>query len=314
MPTLLRAATPLRSTRPGSIALACALVVALASRGAAADEAPPASTSADEVAAPVTPRVALRFDPWVDGAVTLGLGAGVLTWGFLKPSLPEKTCTICDPGGSVNAFDATFRDWLVRPDTGPAETVGHVVSYGVSPAMGFALTIGVAAADRRIDEAPANVVMVIEASLTAVVVKEALTYAFPRERPEVHFAEGEARQRAIDKQSDPLESFPSGHVLSIMAITSSSAVIASMRGYRLAPLIWVAGSTLAVLASYLRVAGDQHYMSDNLVGAAIGTGVGAAVPLLFHRPLGRGPTPLGAARLGTSSVPGGRVVTVGWTF
>lgn len=283
---------------------------------------PPAATPArptDEPAtppesAPITKPVALRYNGWIDGGIVLGLGASLLAWGFAKASFPNKTCTICDgPGTDVNGFDKAFRDAFVRQDIGPSATVSHVLSYAVSPAMGVALAIGVAAADRRIGESPSNIVMILEASMAAVVLKEAFTFAIRRERPQVHALEGEAKAAEIEKQSDPLESFPSGHVLSIMAITSSSATIATMRGYRLAPVIWVAGSTLAATVTYLRVAADQHYMTDNLIGAAIGIGMGVLVPVLFHQPVKPGDKGglLRGAMFGTTEVPGGRVVNLG---
>lgn len=283
---------------------------------AAPPPAPPVADPPSE-SAPITKPVALRYNGWIDGPIVLGLGASVLVWGFAKASFPNRTCTICDgPGTSVNGFDAAFRDAFVRQDIGPSATVSHILSYGLSPALGVALAYGVAAADRRASEAPSNIVMILEASLAAVILKEALTFSIRRERPQVHALEGEAKAAEIEKQSDPLESFPSGHVLSIMAITSSSATIATLRGYRLAPLIWVAGSTLAATVTYLRVAADQHYMSDNLIGAGIGIGVGVLVPVLFHQPVKPGDHGglLRGAMFGTNEVAGGRVVNVGWSW
>jgi membrane-associated phospholipid phosphatase len=256
---------------------------------------------------------------------------GILTWGFIKAGLPNKTCTICDgPGNDTNDFDGFWRDSFKADNLKTPATISHIVSYGVSPAMGFALTIGVAAADRRGKEAALNALLVIEASIAAVVVKEALTFAVRRERPQVHALEGEAKAKEIEEQSDPLESFPGGHTASIMAITASSAVISQMRGYRFAPLIWVVGSTLAAFVTYLRVASDQHYMTDNLTGVVVGGGVGAAIPLLFHRPLAStssgdsgaadnkptGGLPPWRSRpmFSTGPVNGGRVINLTWAF
>ena len=58
-----------------------------------------------------------------------------------------------------------------------------------------------------------------------------------------------------------------------------------MRGYRLAPLVWIAGGVIAFTVSYLRIAADRHYFTDVTVGAALGIGTGIAIPLLFHRPV-----------------------------
>jgi membrane-associated phospholipid phosphatase len=133
----------------------------------------------------------------------------------------------------------------------------------------------------------------------------------------VHALEGDAKKAAL-AEGDPLESFPGGHTASIMAITASTATIATLRGYRLAPLVWIIGSTLAVTSTYLRIAADQHYFTDNVAGAVIGGVVGAGVPLLFHRRVDERPSAatrwLRGATLTSSAVPGGRVVGLGWAF
>lgn len=43
-----------------------------------------------------------------------------------------------------------------------------------------------------------------------------------------------------------------------------------------------AGFALAATTSVLRIVGDQHYFSDVMVGAAVGTLIGFGVPWLFH--------------------------------
>lgn len=267
---------------------------------------------------PLTPRIGLRHDLLVDVVATGVMAGSLLTWGILKTSVGIDECVICDgAGGEVNALDAFFRDNLRQRDGVPAATISHVLSYGVGPIMGVALTVGVAAADHRIEEAPLNALLVVEASLAAVLVKEAITAVFRRERPIVHAAEGDAKAELL-AEGDPLESFPGGHTTSIMAITAATATIATLRGYRLAPLVWIIGSTLGVTSAYLRIAADQHYFTDNLAGAAVGIGVGAGLPLLFH---GRLDEPASGARswlrgamVTSSAVPGGRVVGVGWAF
>ncbi|MBX3189210.1 MAG: phosphatase PAP2 family protein [Labilithrix sp.] len=247
------------------------------------------------------------------------MGATLLTWGFVKGDVGSKQCVICDGAspGEVNAIDDWFRTAFKRQDTTPPATISHILSYGVAPLAGLGLTVVAATADERGDEAPLNALLVMQASVAAVLVKEAFSLAIRRERPYVHALDGDAKQAELAK-GDPLESFPSGHVASAMAIFSAAGTIASMRGYRLAPMIWITGAILGVTISYLRMAADQHYFTDNLAGAGIGLGVGAAVPLIFHRPLGK-PRPAGlrwldGAMVGSQNVPGGRVVSVGWAF
>jgi len=69
-----------------------------------------------------------------------------------------------------------------------------------------------------------------------------------------------------------------------------------MRHCRWAPLIWAVGLAAAAMVGYLRIAADQHYFTDVLVGAAAGSAIGFAVPYGFHR---------GEGALAVSPVPGG---------
>ena len=272
-----------------------------------------------EIDTTLTPRVSLRHDVAVDVSVTAGLAATLFTWGVLiNPSLSAPTCTICDPAsGKVNGVDDFFRSSL-RLDGSAPGTASDILAYGVAPVSGIALAILVPMADRRGDEAALDVLLVMEASLTFAVVQQGLTAMLPRERPEVHGSEGDARARAVTKRSS-FESFPAGHNGEAFAIAAAGGTVATMRGYRLAPLVWISGGVLALAISYLRIAADRHYFTDILTGAGLGIGIGIGVPLLFHRPE-HGEKRAAALRwldgavLSTSEVPGGRVVGIGSTF
>ena len=86
-----------------------------------------------------------------------------------------------------------------------------------------------------------------------------------RDRPFVTFSPD---PEALDV---PSLSFWSGHTSSAFSLATAAGTVASMRGYRSAPWVWVAGLTFAAATGYLRVAADKHYMSDVLTGAAVGT-------------------------------------------
>ena len=74
------------------------------------------------------------------------------------------------------------------------------------------------------------------------------------------------------------------HSTFAFALAVSGGTVASMRRYRLAPLVWGAGLTLAAASAYLRIAADRHYATDVTVGAVMGSLTGFAVPYLFHNP------------------------------
>jgi membrane-associated phospholipid phosphatase len=68
------------------------------------------------------------------------------------------------------------------------------------------------------------------------------------------------------------------------ALAASSGTVASMRGYRLSPLVWGSGMALAAATAYARIASDDAWLTDTLAGAGLGTAVGVLVPLLLHAP------------------------------
>jgi membrane-associated phospholipid phosphatase len=267
---------------------------------------------------PVTPRVELRYDLRIDVPVTAGIGAGILTWALVRADVLGSSCTWCDPAGDVNGLDAWFRDALRRRDVQPAATTSNILSFGVAPAGIAGLTFAAAAADKRVDETPVNLLLVAEGTMSAVLVSETLKPFLLRERPDVHFLSGDAREAALaDGKNEPLLAFPSGHAGTTFALTGAAGTVASMRGYRLAPMIWVAGLMLGVATSYTRMAADRHYFTDILGGTAIGLVVGAGVPWLFHKPTTRAAELSRIVRstmIATTEVRGGRMVSLGWSF
>jgi membrane-associated phospholipid phosphatase len=58
--------------------------------------------------------------------------------------------------------------------------------------------------------------------------------------------------------------------------------VARLRGYPAWPAVYAAGFGAAAAVGYLRIAADEHWLSDVVAAAAVGAGLGVAVPLLFH--------------------------------
>lgn len=268
----------------------------------------------------MTPRVSLRHDLWIDIPVTVALAAGAFTWSSVSNSVLPHECRWCDgQPGEVNAVDDFFRTAFVRQDVTPAKTMSDVMGYGVAPLAAVGFTALAAGADGRLDEAPLDTLLIAEATSTSLALTEMFKSVFQRERPYVHFTTDPDAHAVLTSQSDTLVSFPSGHTSTTFALAASAGTIATMRGYRLAPLVWIAGGLLGLTTGYLRMAADRHYFTDVVAGAALGTGVGIAVPLVFHRPV-EGEAPASAsnwlrhATISTSPVPGGRLVSLGWGF
>jgi membrane-associated phospholipid phosphatase len=166
------------------------------------------------------------------------------------------------------------------------------------------LSVLAATADGRGDEALVDVIVVAEGGFSAMLVTELLEPVVLRTRPYVHaIADDEARARVI-AETGAFHSFPAGHVVEAFGTATAAGVVASMRGYRLAPLVWASGMMIGAATAYTRIAADRHYFTDTLAGAAIGCATGAAVPLVFH---GR----LRAMTLAASPLPGGGWLGIG---
>jgi membrane-associated phospholipid phosphatase len=77
-------------------------------------------------------------------------------------------------------------------------------------------------------------------------------------------------------------SFRSGHATAAFSAAAAAGYVARIRCYGSWPWVYAVGFTAAGAVSYLRVAGDEHWMTDVVVGSAVGAGVGFLVPWLHH--------------------------------
>jgi membrane-associated phospholipid phosphatase len=246
----------------------------------------------------------LRYDLVTDLAVTGGAGITWLTLELLTPSLVEE-CRWCDRNDdgsdALNGFDRELRQGLRWNNTESADTWSTVFSFVLAPLLGFAAAAVVTHHDERLHELPPAILIVAESALIAMSLNQIVKIVAARERPNAHARSPE--ERTARRQSTDNLSFFSGHTNLAFALAISAGTIASMRGYRLSPLMWATGLTCASVGGYLRIAADRHYASDVLMGAAFGAAVGFVVPYVFHRPttsswrLTAAPTKSGASML-----------------
>jgi membrane-associated phospholipid phosphatase len=122
---------------------------------------------------------------------------------------------------------------------------------------------------------------VVETVFAAQVVTYFAKNAIGRQRPYAHF---DGVRPSAETHEDNL-SHPSGHTSLSFAFATSAGMVARMRGVKAEPVIWGVGMTLAATTGYLRIAGDMHYLSDVVVGAAIGIGAGLTLPRLIEHDL-----------------------------
>jgi membrane-associated phospholipid phosphatase len=248
----------------------------------------------------------LRYDLRVDVPVTAAAIGLAATLEVLKENLAPRSCRICD----VDGVDAAAREALRWNDPDAASAISNWTGFVVTPVTALAGLEVAAAADHRFHHAPADALVVVEATALAVALDDVVKLVVARQRPYVHFRD--SSQPATPGADDNL-SFYSGHTNLAFAVAVASGTIASMRGYRLAPVVWATSLPFAAVTGYLRIAADKHYLTDVLSGALLGSAVGFLVPFVFHRASAGSGTPeaTGATQV---TVARGPFVTSSWSF
>ena len=154
------------------------------------------------------------------------------------------------------------------------DTASDFVQYAAL-ALPLALALGVGQ-----DQAFAGGVIYFEVLTRAFFAKNMVKFLVPRVRPWAYSSTG---TQSIPADLERNDSFPSGH--------STMAFAAAAFGVTAAVLDLPSGSpwlvpfaatevSLAVITGSLRVLSGMHFMTDVIAGAALGTAIGIALPLL----------------------------------
>ena len=265
-----------------------AAVMLIGTRGHARPAAPASQAAtapaSQPPAAPAVPPAALRplsrdqlaIDLRVDVPVTGALGVAALTLTLTESKLGPHQCRWCEP--RLNALDSAGRDARWKGHEKAADWMADATAYVVGPGIAFGLVSWAAAKEGGLRQVTVDDLVILEAMAITAATVSGVKYAAARRRPYV-------RDRAAGSATggDDNLSFPSGHTSLAFSIATASGTVATLRGYRVAPWVWGAGMTVAAFTGYLRLAADKHYASDAIVGAAIGSLVGWAVPYLHHK-------------------------------
>jgi undecaprenyl-diphosphatase len=153
--------------------------------------------------------------------------------------------------------------------------VASDVTQIAAGALPLALALGI---DR--DQALAAGVIYVEVLTRAFFAKNAMKFLFPRVRPWVYLAPISGSVPEIWEGND---SFPSGHATFVFAAAAFGVTVAALDLPTRSPwfIPYVGTETgLAVLTAGLRVVSGMHFMTDVIVGAALGAAIGIALPLI----------------------------------
>ena len=239
----------MRPSRSSALALAAAAALSAA-----------LPVRADEGAGPD-----LRADEWRAAGITVG---ALVLDGVLAAKWKPTDCKIC----SSNTLDEKTRDALMWSDPKPAQRASDVLANVAIPLLAGADAIR---STSTWGNAGRDVLVVAEAASLSTFATEFAKNGFARLRPGLPARPGQS--------ADAYQSLWSGHTQLAFSIAVSQAMQDSMRGDEAAPWIWAVGLTLASAVGYFRIAGDEHWLTDVLAGAAVGSAFGVGIPLAEKR-------------------------------
>lgn len=250
--------------RATPLALALALVVAAPARAT-----PPADDAAPGPAPP--PRLTLDVVP----ALAIA-GSALAVWGasaLVDANAGVQHCRWCTPP----QLDRWARTELRWANPQAAAHASDVLLLTVT----LGSTVAVAASAASAGTSRWEIVEDLVAFGEAVVVSQALTAVAKttalRLRPDAWAAGGAST-------STDVHSFFSGHTSATFASAAAATQITRLRGRPAWRWIAVVGFAGAAATGWLRVASDEHWLTDVVAGAAVGTAAGVTVPLLVLRP------------------------------
>jgi membrane-associated phospholipid phosphatase len=128
----------------------------------------------------------------------------------------------------------------------------------------------------------ADALVVFESVAVSAAITHIVRFSTRRPRPVLY----DPREEDGQPVPDSTMSFWSGHVAYLAAFGASTAYIFTLRHGVRAPTTWIMWSSMAVLvaaSATLQVFAGDHFVSDVLVGAGVGTGVGLLIPAIHKR-------------------------------
>lgn len=214
------------------------------------------------------PAYELRLD--LDLPIVLIAGATASSFAF-KSEAPGVACAPRCDESRINRLDR-FAAGYYDPAWG---TVGDIAT--VSTLAAPLLTVLL---DEGLRHGLNDDLVLAEAALVTSALQVSMSYAVARPRPRVYSDEAPIDQRS---NANAARSFFSGHVAN--TVSTSIAALRTFQRLGQPALGWTMfslGMAGSALVGVSRVAAGSHFPSDVLAGAAVGVGVGLALPAV-HR-------------------------------
>lgn len=220
---------------------------------------------------------------WADGAISAA-GIGLSYWGLRlmmkKEAVDEQTLLWMD------AHPETARDHIPGIDRwaidfydpqSNANKVSDIPFYG-----SFALPFLFLADERTRSDAGQIGLLYLETMAITGALFAQVNGRVDRKRPNVYVKEAPEEIRLDDKSQN---SFYGGHITATAAATFFTAKVFNdyFPDSPAGPYVWAGAAAVPALVGYYRMRAGKHFLSDNLIGYAIGAGVGILVPHLHKK-------------------------------
>jgi membrane-associated phospholipid phosphatase len=218
-------------------------------------------------------------------------GAWLFSETVLKQQLAPAQCRWCDSNGSgentLNAFDSAGRS-LRWKSPGTADLISGIDAFAVVPIAMLGLDALGSSHNGVLRDWAEDAMILVESVTLQAALTQYVKFTVGRQRPWVHFLPA-AERNQVSNPDDSNVSFYSGHTSLAFALVVTAGVLAHERGYDVEAVIWAVGLPLAATVGYLRMAADEHYATDVIAGAVVGSAIGFLVPVVLHPRTSLGP-------------------------
>jgi membrane-associated phospholipid phosphatase len=231
----------------------------------------------------------LRWDPkwrefdWFDGALIGVAGVGIVTGLVIGPNTGEP-----NRGGVL--FDETVRDHLRLRNSGDRQFARDTSDFFLSTVTSYPYFVDsllVASWYRQSPRVGLQMALIAgEAAVVTYALQTATNVIASRERPFGRECGDEVDAETNDCVADNrFKSFLSGHTSQSFAAAGVTCVFHAKMPLYGGGTDWIpcaGGLAMATATGTLRIVSDQHYATDVISGALLGTSVGVGLPLFLH--------------------------------
>lgn len=221
---------------------------------------------------------------WVDGAISAA-GIGLSYWGLRlmknKEAVGEAEIERIDADlVAAKAEIPVFDRWSAGFYNEGADRVSDIPFYA-----SFGMPLFFLADKHTRANAPQIGLLYLETMAITGALFSQVNGRVNRKRPSVYSQEAGPGIRMDDKSQN---SFYGGHIAATAAATFFTAKVFNdyFPNSPAKPYVWGAAAAVPAVVGYLRLRAGKHFLSDNLLGYAIGAGVGILVPHLHKRHAG----------------------------